>query len=193
MLYFFFPKVLHLVNYFVKHFFVWNKSWLCTTDKTYCFRWYDSYRAFQCNRMLLAWIKGTFNSEEGFWQESSVQSVMHRIIGYTRVSSILYSNWKFEILLNLPNWNTYQWKIYQVYPCYGITQHCRFECVKYHMRILVCSQFTKYSLVFMWHVVTANKFGKVTLDKTCFQMAILRICFQCCLNWTKNWKFERSK
>ena len=28
------------------------------------------------------------------------------------------------------------------------------------MRISVCLQFTKYGLVFMWHVVTANKFGK---------------------------------
>ena len=47
------------------------------------------------------------------------------------------------------------------FPCYGIKQHCRFECVKYHMRISVCLQFTKYGLDFMWHVVTANKFGKL--------------------------------
>ena len=46
------------------------------------------------------------------------------------------------------------------YPCYEITQHCRFECVKYHFRISICLQFTKYGLVFMRHVITANKFGK---------------------------------
>ena len=112
-----FPKVLHLVNYFVEQFFVWNRSWLCTTDISYCFGWYDSYQAFQCNMMFLAWIKGTFNDEEGLGQKSSVQSIMHhsimhRIIGYIRVSAILLSNWKFEILLNLPNWNTFQWKIH---------------------------------------------------------------------------------
>ena len=52
--------------------------------------------------MLLNWIKGTFNGEEGHRQKSSVQSIMHRIIGYYRlisVSGILLSNWKFEMLL----------------------------------------------------------------------------------------------
>ena len=34
------------------------------------------------------------------------------------------------------------------------------EC---HMRISVCLQFTKHDLVFMWHVVTSNKFGKGAL------------------------------
>ena len=56
--------MLHLVNYFVEQFFVWNKSWLCTTDKSCCSRWHNSYQAFQCNMMLLAWIKGTFNGED---------------------------------------------------------------------------------------------------------------------------------
>ena len=60
--------------------------------------------------MLLARIKGTFNGEEGHRQKSSVQSIMHRIIGYYRlsVSGTLLSNWKFGMLLNLPNWNTSQ-------------------------------------------------------------------------------------
>ena len=51
--------------------------------------------------MLLAWIKGTFNSEEGHRQKSSVKSIMHRIIGYygLSVSGILLSNCKFGILL----------------------------------------------------------------------------------------------
>ena len=46
--------------------------------------------------MLLARIKGTFNGEEGHRQKSSVQSIMHRIIGDYRlsVSGILLSNWK---------------------------------------------------------------------------------------------------
>ena len=66
------------------NFFVWNRSWLCTIDKSYCSRWYDSYQAFQCNMILLAWIKGTFNGEEGLGKKSSVQSIMHRIIGYIR-------------------------------------------------------------------------------------------------------------
>ena len=74
---------------FVEQFFVWNRSWLGTTEKVT--RWYDSYQAFQCN-MLSAWIKGTFNGEEGLGQESSVQSIMYLIIGYIslRVSGILY-------------------------------------------------------------------------------------------------------
>ena len=38
------------------------------------------------------------------------------------------------------------------------------------MQILVCLQFTKYGFVSMWHVVTANKFGKGVLDVTEFQM-----------------------
>ena len=64
--------------------------------------------------MFLAWIKGTFNDEEGLGQKSSVQSVMHRIIEYIRlrVPGILLSNWKFGILPSLPNWNISQWKIY---------------------------------------------------------------------------------
>ena len=51
--------------------------------------------------MLLDWIKGTINGEEGHKQTSSVQSIIHRIIGYYRfsVSSILLFNWKFGILL----------------------------------------------------------------------------------------------
>ena len=44
--------------------------------------------------MLLDWIKGTFNGEEGHRQKSSVQS-NYRLIS---VSGILLSNWKFEIL-----------------------------------------------------------------------------------------------
>ena len=35
--------------------------------------------------MLLAWIKGTCNGEEGLGQKSSIQSIMHRIIGYIRL------------------------------------------------------------------------------------------------------------
>ena len=64
--------------------------------------------------MLLARIKGTFNGEEGHRQKSSVQSIMHRIIGYYRlsVSGILLSDLKFGILLKLPNWNSLQWKIH---------------------------------------------------------------------------------
>ena len=80
----FFPKVLHLVNYFAKQFFIWNRSWLCKTDKSYCSKWYDSYQASQCNKMLLAWIKGTFNGEEGLGHKSSLKSIMYRIIGYIR-------------------------------------------------------------------------------------------------------------
>ena len=44
--------------------------------------------------MLLDWIKGTFNGEEGHRLKSSVQS-NYRLIS---VSGILLSNWKFEIL-----------------------------------------------------------------------------------------------
>ena len=60
--------------------------------------------------MLLARIKGTFNDEEGHRQKSSVQSIMHRTIGYYRlsVSGILLSDLKFGILLKLPNWNSLQ-------------------------------------------------------------------------------------
>ena len=62
--------------------------------------------------MLLAWVKGTFNGEEGLGQKSFVQTVMHRIIGYIllRVSDIFLSNSKFGILGNLPNLNASQWK-----------------------------------------------------------------------------------
>ena len=90
----FFPKVLHLVNYFIEQFFVWNKSWLSTTDKSYCSRWYDSYQGFQCDMMLLAWINGTFNIEEGLGQNSTVQSIMHHITEYInfRVSGIVLCN-----------------------------------------------------------------------------------------------------
>ena len=35
--------------------------------------------------MLLALIKGTFNGEEGLRQKSSVQSIMHRVIGCIRL------------------------------------------------------------------------------------------------------------
>ena len=51
--------------------------------------------------MLLAWIKGNFNGEEGHRQKSPEQSIVHRIIGYygLSVSSILLSNCKFGILL----------------------------------------------------------------------------------------------
>ena len=45
--------------------------------------------------MLLDWIKGTFNGEEGHRLKSSVQS-NYRLIS---VSGILLSNWKFEMLL----------------------------------------------------------------------------------------------
>ena len=168
--------MLHLVKYFAEQIFVWNRSWLCTTDKSYYSRWYDSYQAFQCNMMLLAWIKGIFNGEEGLGEKCSVQSVMHRIIRYIRlrVSGILLSNRKFRILLNLPNWNTSRWKIHYVYPCYGITQHCRFERVKCHMRISVCLQFTKYGLVFVWHVVTANTYGKGVFTS---QLISKNMCF----------------
>ena len=71
--------------------------------------------------MLLDWIKGTFNGEEGHRQKSSVQSIMHRIIGYYRlasVSGILLSNWKFENIANLPNWNTSPWKIHEIWNIY---------------------------------------------------------------------------
>ena len=94
----FFSEVLHLVNYFVEQFFIWNwnRSWLCKTDKSYCSRWYDSSsQAFQYNMVLLAWIKGTFNGEEGLGQKSSVQSIMHRLIGYIR---FWYTFIYFEIL-----------------------------------------------------------------------------------------------
>ena len=97
----FFPKLLHLVNCFLEQFFVWNRFWLCTTDKSYCSRWYNSYQAFQYNMMLLAWIKGTFNGEESHRQKSSVQSIIYRITGYYRlsVSDMLLSNLTFGILL----------------------------------------------------------------------------------------------
>ena len=52
--------------------------------------------------MLLAWIKNeTFNAQEGYRQKSSVQSIVHRIIGYYRlsVSEILLSICKSGILL----------------------------------------------------------------------------------------------
>ena len=64
--------------------------------------------------ILLARIKGTLTVEKGHRQKSSVQSIMHRIIGYYRlsVSGTPLSNWKFGILLNLPNWNTSQGKIH---------------------------------------------------------------------------------
>ena len=78
-------------------------SSLCTADKSDWSRWYGFYQGFQCNMALLAWVKGTFNDEEDL--QSSVQPIMHCIIGYIRlrVSSILLSNLKFGILLNLPN------------------------------------------------------------------------------------------
>ena len=68
----------------------------------------DSYQDFWCNLMLLARIKGTFDGEEDHRQKRSAQSIMHCIIGYycLSVSGIPLSNWKFGILLNLPNWNT---------------------------------------------------------------------------------------
>ena len=64
--------------------------------------------------MLLARVKKRFNGEEGHRQKRTVQSIMHRIIGYYRlsVSGTPLSNWKFGILLNLPNWNTSQGKIH---------------------------------------------------------------------------------
>ena len=100
MLYFF-PKLFHLVNCFVEQIFVCIRSWSCTIDKIYCSTWYDSYQAFQCNMILLAGIKGTFNGKEGHRQKSSVKSIMHGIIGYYRLSmsGILLSNWKFGILV----------------------------------------------------------------------------------------------
>ena len=60
--------------------------------------------------MLLAGTKGTFNDEEGLAQKSSVQSIMHCIVGYIRlwVSGIYLCYWKLGTLLDLLNWNTSQ-------------------------------------------------------------------------------------
>ena len=98
--------MLHIVNSFVEHFLSEKDlGYVGTTDKKYC---YGSYQAFQCNMILLPWIKGNFNDEKGLGQKSPVQSIMHDIVGYIRlrVSGILLSNWKIGILLNLPNRNT---------------------------------------------------------------------------------------
>ena len=70
------------------------------------------------------------------------------------------NNWKIGIIPNDYKMITLYTERYTGYLCYGITQDSRFECVKCHTRISVCLQFTKYGLVFMRHVVTANKFGK---------------------------------
>ena len=92
---------------------------------------------------------------------------MHPIIGFIRlrVSGILYlignlENCQISQFGLIPNERYILEERYTAYPCYGITQHHRFECVKYHRRISVYLQFTKYGLVFIWYVVTANKFRK---------------------------------
>ena len=41
-------------------------------------------KPFNVTWCFLAWIKGTFNGEKGLGHKSSVQSIMHRIIGYIR-------------------------------------------------------------------------------------------------------------
>ena len=96
--------------------------------------------------------------------DKKVQLIMHRIIRYIRFrhTFVWLEIWNMSKFVKL---EYFSMKDTLNYPCYGITEHYRFECVKYHMRILVCLQFTNYGPVFIWHVLTANKFGKGALMK----------------------------
>ena len=73
--------MLHLVSYFVINFLseidlgYVKLMKVVAPDGTIPIKPFNEHDAF------IAWIKGTFNGEEGLGQKSSIQSIMHHIIG----------------------------------------------------------------------------------------------------------------